>query len=88
MKVVKKYTKLEMELYNNLIELSDIFKKLDSNIVDFVLGRGKKGRKTDELMKLIDIVSDLDKARILLIKTKIPKKLLILNKLEEKKNEG
>ncbi len=77
----KKYTKKEIELYGNLAKVYSVHKKMMSifndNIVKLVVG------KNDVIKEFIGNLWDME---LILKEAKIPKKILILNSLEDKKN--
>lgn len=74
----KELTKLETKLYEELTEFHNICKRLDKDLVNYIIvGDDKKREKLEKLIK------SLVKIRNILKKTKIPKKFLILNKLKE-----
>lgn len=81
--MVKKYTKLETELYEKLVDIFVYFKEFEKSFVGNLYHSKKKN------------IDDIDKPLINFLRlsktikfSKIPKKFLILNKLEEnKKND-
>lgn len=77
----RKYTELEIELYEKLTKISLNFKKFSEVFYDSLLhSKDYKGIK-NTLIKFIELEG-------LIRHIKIPKKFLILNKLEEKDKNG
>ena len=81
--VKRKYTELERELYKNLAKIYSVHNKMKeifrTNIFNYV--RQDKKEMDKWVRKIVDNLVDLEFA---LEKTKIPKKFLILNSLEDK----
>lgn len=82
----KKYTKLEIELYEKLVDILLYFKEFEKSFVERLYSPKKL---TDmEMDKLYKSFEDFIRLSKTIKSTKIPKKFLILNKLSEKKKNG
>lgn len=85
--MVKKYTKLEIELYEKLTEIHLIQNKMSKIFSNNVINYANQNKKELDLWvrKIVYNLVGLDKV---LEEAKIPKKFLILDKLSEDKKNG
>ncbi len=78
----KKYTKLEIKLYEDLAKIYSVHKKMTETFSKNILNYSRQTKKEMDkwVMKIVQHLVEFDKV---LRGVKIPKKFLIINKLED-----